>query len=205
MALLAAACHKEPYPQDGDAEYLVYTEPAKDVNFASYQTFDIADSLLVIGQSEKPQYSQSNNALALIQAYRTNMEKAGYIYTPSNPDADLGIQVTFIEKTERFVQYNSYPNWWLDYPGYWPSGYWGDWTGWYYPYPVTYTYTTNALIAEMVDLTAVPAAGESKPLTIVWSSYIGGPASSSIYVDVQRMKVAIDQAFEQSPYLKRAE
>jgi hypothetical protein len=61
------------------------------------------------------------------------------------------------------------------------------------------------LIAEMVDLTAVPAAGESKPLTIVWSSYIGGPASSSIYVDVQRMKVAIDQAFEQSPYLKRAE
>jgi hypothetical protein len=103
------------------------------------------------------------------------------------------------------VQYNSYPNWWLDYPGYWPSGYWGDWTGWYYPYPVTYTYTTNALIAEMVDLTAVPAAGESKPLTIVWSSYIGGPASSSIYVDVRRMRSAIDQAFVQSPYLKRAE
>jgi hypothetical protein len=42
-------------------------------------------------------------------------------------------------------------------------------------------------------------------LTIVWSSYIGGPASSSIYNDVQRMRLAVNQAFEQSPYLKRAE
>jgi hypothetical protein len=57
----------------------------------------------------------------------------------------------------------------------------------------------------MVDLTPVVTGDESKPLTIVWSSYIGGPASSSIYADVQRMKVAINQAFTQSPYLKRAE
>ena len=119
----AASCQKEPSSQDIDNEYLVYTAPSKDVDLSKYMTFDIADSVLVIGQTSKPYYSQSNNALALIQAYRTNMENRGYIYTPSNPDAQLGIQVTFIEKTERFVQYNSYPNWWLDYPGYWPSGY----------------------------------------------------------------------------------
>ena len=202
LALLAVACHKEPYPQDSDAEYLVYTEPAKDVNFAEFQTFDIADSLLVIGESKKPQYSQSNNALALIQAYRTNMEKLGYIYTPSNPDADLGIQLTYIVKTERFVQYyNNDPYWWLDYPGYWPSGYWGNWTGWYYPYPVTYTYTTNALITDMVDLT--PARDSSSPLKIVWSCYIGGPAGYSVQNDVDRMKESINQAFAQSPYLSK--
>ena len=203
--LLLAACHKEPYPQDGDNEYLVYTSPGKDVNFSNFKTFDIADSLLVIGQGDKPVYSQSQSALALIQAYRTNMEKLGYIYTPSNPDADLGIQVTYIEQTERYVQYNTDPYWWMDYPGYWPAGYWGNWTGWYYPYPVTYTYTTNALIADMVDLTPVATDDQSQPLTIVWSSYIGGPASSSIYADVQRMKVAINQAFAQSPYLQRTE
>ena len=200
LALLAAACHKEPYPQDGDAEYLVYTEPAKDVNFADFQTFNIPDSLLVIGQSEKPQYSQSNNALALIQAYRTNMEKAGYIYTPSNPDADLGIQLTYIIKTERYIQYyNTDPYWWLDYPGYWPSGYWGNWYGWYYPYPVSYTYTTNAFVAEIVDLNTE----EGKPLKIVWSCYIGGPAGYSTQDDVNRMKNSVDQAFVQSPYLTR--
>lgn len=201
LALMAVACHKEPYPQDGDMEYLVYTAPAKDVNFANFQTFDMADSVLVIGQSEKPQYSASDNALALIQQYRTNMEKLGYIYTPSNPDADLGIQLTYVVKTERYVQYYDDPYWWLDYPGYWPSGYWGNWTGWYYPYPVIYTYTTNALITDMVDLTGEEKEGTK--LEIVWSNYIGGPAGSSVSNDVERMKAAIDQAFAQSPYLSR--
>ena len=200
LALLAVACHKEPYPQDQDMEYLVYTQPAKDVDFSKFQTFDIADSLLVIGQSEKPQYSQSNNALALIQAYRINMEKAGYIYTPSNPDADLGIQLTYIIQTERYVQYyNNDPYWWLGYPGYWPSNYWGNWYGWYYPYPVTYTFTTNALVAEMVDL----STEEGKALKIIWSCYIGGPAGYSTQDDVNRMKNSVDQAFAQSPYLTR--
>ncbi len=199
VALLAFACQKEPYSQDSDGEYLVYTSPAKDVTFSDFRTFDIADSVLVIGQTKKPYYSKSNNALALIQAYRTNMENLGYIYLPSNPDAQLGIQVTYAEDTQKFVQYYDDPYWWLDYPGYWPAGYWGNWTGWYYPYPVVYTYTTNALITDMVDLTAGEQNGKLK---IVWSCYIGGPASASINYDVKRMIDAVDQAFEQSPYLK---
>lgn len=201
LALLAVACQKEPYPQDGDNEYLVYTSPAKDADFSQYTTFDIADSLLVIGQSAKPEYSQSNNALALIQAFRTNMEKLGYIYTPSNPDAQLGIQLTYMIKTERYVQYYDDPYWWLDYPGYWSPGMWGDWYGFYYPRPMVYSYSTNALLADMVDLTSEQGSGKS--LKIIWSSYIGGPAGPSASYDVQRMKNSIDQAFVQSPYLKK--
>lgn len=198
--LLLAACHKEPYPQDGDNGYLVYTSPGKDVNFKNYKTFDIADSLLIIGEKDKPVYSQTQSALALIQAYRINMEKAGFIYTPSNPDADLGVQLTYVIKTERFVKYYDDPYWWLDYPGYWPSGYWGNWTGYYYPRPVVYTYTTNALLADIVNLTGEQDAG--KPLEVLWTSYIGGPASSSLQLDIQRLTSAVDQAFVQSPYLK---
>jgi hypothetical protein len=203
LVLLAVACQKEPYPQDGDNEYLVYTAPAKDADFSDYTTFDIADSLLVIGQSAKPEYSQSNNALALIQAFRTNMEKLGYIYTPDNPDADLGIQLTYMIKTERFLQYYNDPYWWLDYPGYWSPGYWGDWYGFYYPRPMVYSYSTNALLADMVDLTAEQGTGES--LEIIWSVYIGGPAGPNVSYDVQRMKDSINQAFAQSPYLKKSE
>ena len=198
--LLLAACHKEPYPQDSDNEYLVYTSPGKDVNFKNYKTFDIADSLLVIGEKDKPVYSQSQSALALIQAYRINMEKAGFIYTPSNPDADLGVQLTYVIKTERYVKYYDDPYWWLDYPGYWPAGYWGSWTGYYYPRPVVYTYTSNALLADIVNLTGEQEEG--KPLEVLWTSYIGGPASSSLQQDVQRLTSAVDQAFAQSPYLK---
>jgi len=202
LALLAASCHKEPYPKDSDNEYLVYTSPSKDVTFTSYRTFDLADSLLVIGQSEKPEYSQSENAMALINQVRFNMEKLGYVYAPSDPDVDLGIQMTYIIKTERYVKYYNDPYWWLDFPGYWPSGYWGNWTGFYYPYPVSYTYTTNALITDMVNLTGEQKEGEA--LEVVWTSYIGGPAGSSVQGDVARMKAAIDQAFAQSPYLQRS-
>ena len=198
--LLLAACHKEPYPQDGDNGYLVYTSPGKDVNFKNYKTFYIADILLIIGEKDKPVYSQTQSDLALIQAYRINMEKAGFIYTPSNPDADLGVQLTYVIKTERYVKYYDDPYWWLDYPGYWPSGYWGNWTGYYYPRPVVYTYTTNALLADIVNLTGEQDAG--KPLEVLWTSYIGGPASSSLQLDIQRLTSAVDQAFVQSPYLK---
>jgi hypothetical protein len=200
LVLLAVACHKEPYI-DSDNEYLVYTSPGKDVTFASFTTFDLADSLLVIGQSAKPEYSQSQNALALIQAVRTNMENAGYIYTPDNPDADLGIQMTYVIKTDRYVQYYNDPYWWLNYPGYWSPGYWGNYVGFYYPYPVTYTYSTNALMVDMADLTT-PKTG-TEALKVVWSVYIGGPAGSSVASDVEVMKNAIDQAFVQSPYLKK--
>ena len=200
LALLAISCHKEPYPQDNDDEYLVYTTPAKDADFTQFQTFDIADSLLIIGQSAKPEYSQSNNALAIIQEFRINMEKRGFIYTPSNPNADLGIQLTYMVKTERFIQYYDDPYWWLDYPGYWSPGIWGDWYGFYYPRPMVYTYSTNSLVADIVDLTAEEGSGKS--LEIIWSCYIGGPAGPTVYYDVQRFKAAIDQAFVQSPYLK---
>jgi hypothetical protein len=201
VILLAVACHKEPV-LDSDGEYLVYTAPGKEATFTSFTTFDLADSLLVIGQSTKPEYSQSNNALALIQAVRTNMEKLGYIYTPDNPNADLGIQMTYVVKTERYVQYYNDPYWWLDYPGYWSPGFWGNYQGFYYPYPVTYTYSTNALMIDMVNLT-IPKTG-NEALEVVWSTYIGGPSTGSITTDVDMMKAAIDQAFVQSPYLKKS-
>jgi hypothetical protein len=55
-------------------------------------------------------------------------------------------------------------------------------------------------MTDMVDLQSGNADGE---LAIVCSSYNGGPASYSIQNDVNRMKESINQAFSQSPYLKR--
>lgn len=201
VLLAAFACQKEPYA-DVDDDYLVYTSPGKNATFASYSTFDLADSLLIIGQSKNPEYSQSNNALALIQAVRTNMENLGYIYTPDNPDADLGIQMTYVVKTERYVQYYNDPYWWLDFPGYWSPGYWGNYTGFCYPYPVTYTYSTNALMIDMVNLTTPKTGNEA--LEVVWSAYIGGPSSGNVNYDVDLMKNAINQAYVQSAYLKKS-
>lgn len=198
--LLMAACQKEPYTSDNDNSYLVYTSPGKDVNFTQYKTFDMTDSLLVIGQGSKPKYVRNDAVKAILLDFRRNMEARGFVYTPDAEAADLGVQLTYVIKTERFVQFYSNPYWWLDYPGYWPSGYWGNWNGYYMPRPVTYTYTTNALLTDIVNLTGEQKEGT--PLEILWTSYIGGPAGSTIQGDVTRMTEAIDQAFKQSEYLK---
>ena len=198
--LLMAACQKEPYTSDNDNSYLVYTSPGKDVNFTQYKTFDMTDSLLVIGQGSKPKYVRNDAVKAILLDFRRNMEARGFVYTPDAEAADLGVQLTYVIKTERFVQFYSDPYWWLDYPGYWPSGYWGNWNGYYMPRPVTYTYTTNALLTDIVNLTGEQKEGT--PLEILWTSYIGGPAESTIQGDVTRMTEAIDQAFKQSEYLK---
>ena len=198
--LLMAACQKEPYTSDNDNSYLVYTSPGKDVNFTQYKTFDMTDSLLVIGQGSKPKYVRNDAVKAILLDFRRNMEARGFVYTPDAEAADLGVQLTYVIKTERFVQYYSDPYWWLDYPGYWPSGYWGNWNGYYMPRPVTYTYTTNALLTDIVNLTGEQKEGT--PLEILWTSYIGGPAGSTIQGDITRMTDAIDQAFKQSEYLK---
>ena len=198
--LLMAACQKEPYTSDNDNSYLVYTSPGKDVNFTQYKTFDMTDSLLVIGQGSKPKYVRKDAVKAILLDFRRNMEARGFVYAPDAEAADLGVQLTYVIKTERFVQFYSDPYWWLDYPGYWPSGYWGNWNGYYMPRPVTYTYTTNALLTDIVNLTGEQKEGT--PLEILWTSYIGGPAGSTIQGDVTRMTEAIDQAFKQSEYLK---
>jgi hypothetical protein len=195
-----AACQKEPYTSDNDNSYLVYTSPGKDVNFTQYKTFDMTDSLLVIGQGSKPKYVRNDAVKAILLDFRRNMEARGFVYAPDAEAADLGVQLTYVIKTERFVQFYSDPYWWLDYPGYWPSGYWGNWNGYYMPRPVTYTYTTNALLTDIVNLTGEQKEGT--PLEILWTSYIGGPAGSTIQGDVTRMTEAIDQAFKQSEYLK---
>lgn len=200
VIMMAAACHKEPYGND-DGEYLVYTTPGKDVDFSPFKTYYLADSLLVIGSGDKPQYSQSDNAMELIERVRNNMENYGYVYTSDRDDADLGIQMTFVVKTERFVKYYSNPYWWLDYPGYWLPGFWGNWCGFYYPYPISYTYSTNALMIDMVNLDS--PQGKDEKLEVVWSSYIGGPAGYSLSSDIDRIEDSIDQAFVQSPYLKK--
>ena len=68
---------------------------------------------------------------------------------------------------------------------------------------MTYTYTTNALLTDIVNLTGEEESG--KPLEILWTSYIGGPAGSSLQGDIKRMEAAIDQAFVQSAYLTRTQ
>ena len=77
---------------------------------------------------------------------------------------------------------------------------WGPWWGgWYYPYTVNYSYDTNTLVMEMVDLS--DGGEENAKLPVVWYADASGYQYNSNY-DIRLMTEAIGQAFEQSPYIQ---
>ncbi len=199
VAALSVSCRKEPSMHDG--EYLVYTAHDENADFSKYTTFNIPDEILVIGESEKPEYVNDSRAKAIIGDYREQLEKAGFQYVADKAAADLGVQITYTVKSRYYSDIVSDPYWWVDYPGYWSPYYWGNWNGWYHSYVVTYRYSTNALMAEIADLTA--AQDNDAKLPVLWSSFINGEVSSNQYFTMVKIEDAIEQAFSQSPYIRK--
>lgn len=66
---------------------------------------------------------------------------------------------------------------------------------------ITYSYSTGSLLADLVNLGAPEGAKEKLP--VVWNAYISGLIGSSGSLNVNRATTAINQAFAQSPYLKK--
>ena len=201
-ALLVTACEKTPDTGKLDDDYLVYTDYDAETDFAKFTTFYVPDSVLIIdNSSNKPKFLYGTPASELIIAnYVKGMEQAGYVRTLDKANADLGMQVSYVEDTYSFRYYNNYP-WWYGYPWYWSFGYWGNWGGWYWPYSITYSYSTGSVLGELVDLTLPEST--SKQLRVVWSSYISGLLNNDGTLNTAEVKQAIEQAFSQSPYLKK--
>lgn len=192
------ACEKDPDMGKLDDNYLVYTNYDKEANFKEFTTYYLPDKILVIGDKDKPEYLEGQTAQDILAAYEQNMNQRGYTRVDNKDEASLGIQVSYIQSTYYFIGYN-YPQWWWGYPGYWDSYYWGNWNGWYYPYAVTYSYSTNSFLAEMVNLKA--PEGTDKKLPVIWSSYLTGFETGSALVNRTLAVNAVNQSFIQSPYL----
>ena len=150
--MLVTTCEKTPDTGKLDDDYLVYTNYDDDTDFAKFTTFYVPDSVLIIdNSSDKPKYLYGTPAAdILIANYVAGMEAAGYVRTTDKESADLGLQISYVKDTYRFRYYNNYP-WWYGYPWYWQFSYWGDWGGWYWPYDITYSYSTGSVLGELVD------------------------------------------------------
>ena len=202
IALLAAAvssCQKDPSTSDLHREYLVYTDRDRAADFAAFETFYLPDSILIIGNNKQTEYWKDADALEIVGTVAFELEAAGFLRISEKQNADLGVQLSYVERETYFVGSNN-PYWWWYYPYYWTPGYWGDWLGWHYPYRVYYGYTAGSLLIEMLDLQAPQTEG--KRLPVVWDTFIGGLLTSNESLNQQRTIEAIEQAFAQSPYLK---
>ena len=193
--IVLASCQKDPATDKLDIHYLVYTNYDSGTDFNAIESFYVIDSILIIGNSEKPTYWNNNNSQQIINAYSDKLEGCGYLLTETAEEADVILQLSYINNTYYFTSFGPGP-WWNAYPGYWN---WGGW-GWYYPYTFSYSYSTGSIIGELVNTNA-PTPQNDK-LTVIWNSYICGLLNGN-NLSLSRTMAAINQAFAQSPYLKK--
>lgn len=195
LLLGLSACEKDPDMNQLDADLVVYTDYDKDADFGSYKTYFLPDSILEAG-GYRATYWKDENAKAIINKVAAEMDARGYtrILDPEKKEeANVGLQLSYVAQTTQVITGGYWGGWW-DY------GFWGPWSGWYYPYPVSYSYNTNTLVMEMVDLTA-GEDGTQKNLPVVWYASASGFQYSGQFNQMM-LQNSVVQAFEQSPYIK---
>ena len=203
MAVFAFAfvsCEKDPDLDKLSNEYLVYTNYDKSASFSSYSTYYLPDEILVIDGKDETTTNTSESAQTIIAAIKTQMAARGFTLADSKAEADLGVQVSYIQNTYYFTDYG-YPSWGWGNSGYWPNywgGYWGG--GYYYPYSMTYSLTTNSYITEIVDLEAT--TGTSAKLPVLWTNYLVCLTYSTTTTTALLVH-AIQHAFTKSLYLQK--
>jgi hypothetical protein len=172
-----------------------------EADFQSYTTFAVADTLLELGKPEGEDSDLPAGLKDLIKSeIETQMIRFGYTLEPdpqsNDPDVILIASVT--QTT------------WTGYvPGYpWYPGYgWGPWYPYYPWYPgwtpgYVYEYDTGTIIIDYADYSTLDPEGDIK---IEWTAGMNGVVSSSDSYNSERVVKGIRQAFDQSPYLKRAD
>ena len=195
------SCREDPDLGDLSSDFLVFTNYDGKADFNRFTRYYMPDSVMVIGDTKDPEYWTGSKAADILKAYEDNMQACGYVCTDDKSEADVGLQISYVQSVAYFVDYRN-PYWWNEYPGYWLPGYWGDWGYWYYPYPVVYSYSVGSLLTEMVDLSTSPSA--DRKLTVVWNSFLSGLLSGSDAFNMELTVRAINQSFVQSPYLVRS-
>ena len=193
------ACEKDADTDKLDNKFVVYTNYDKGANFKQFNTYYLPDSILIIGDKDKQEYWKDANAQKIIDTYVFNMDNRGYTRVTERDEADLGLQLSYVKNTYVFTDYG-YPEWWWGYPGYWDVPYWGNWGGWYYPYAVSYAYSTGSFITELLNLEA--PQGEKEKLPVLWTGYMSGLLSGSTSFNTKMAVEGATQSFVQSAYLR---
>jgi hypothetical protein len=203
-ALLIAmftACKKTPDLSKLSSAFVVATSRADNLDFSSYSTYHIPDTISFISndRDDDDTLIVGPTAEAVVAEIRKNMDARGYTFVERPAYPDLAIRAIAIKQVNTGVVYP--PGWWWGYPGY-PGGcwYWGCYPPYYPVYPTVYSYTVGDFIMEMFDVKNLEA---NNNLQAIWIGQAGGVLSSTSATNLDRVLDGVNQAFTQSPYIKK--
>ncbi len=185
-------CYPEgpTYTEDLD---LVITHHNPNYDFVAKSTYAMPDRIVKITgnlqEGDAPVFIPDATASQILARIASNMESLGWQRVAVSASPDLLLAPASWETTTIFYYY--------DYWYWWYGGYYPYYPGYYPPYYSTYSYTTGTLLMNIMDPTVV--GGNGNPIQ-QWTGAINGILTDRY--DASRVNPLIDQAFEQSSYLK---
>ena len=195
VLFIVVSCSKDVEKNlDGDEKLLFITKPADNINFSSYNTFSLADSVAVINNNQLEERIRTDYDGAFIDAIAAEMQARGFTRVGHDENPDLGITISRVYND--YTGIIDYSNYWGSYGGYWDPYYWG-YPGYDYYFPPiygTYTVTEGGVAIDMFDLKN--AAG-SNQLKQVWSGLVRGTGT---FV-TGRVASHAKSLFDQSAYI----
>jgi len=196
LALVGCYPQENGYVDDYD---LVATNYDKDFTFSQHKTFALPDSIILIDEQTTKDdvvFVEDKTATLILNQIRTNLLQLGWTEEDTTT-ADIILLPSVFKNTTVYYYYD-YSYWGWYYPGYYPGYGWG-YPGYGYPYPAASSYQTGTLFMQMTYREGI----EASSVPVVWTGVINGllnvGSSSSVN---SRITSTINQAFNQSPYLK---
>lgn len=196
MIVLVTGCTREPLNNLSEDESRIYiTNHDSTINFKSFHTFSIADSVALVDNNQSGGKDQTAYDAQFIAALKAAMTAQGYTLVDKGSSPDLALAVTVISNEySGYISYNDYGGYYGDY---WDPNYWG-YGGYSYYYPTYYgVYSVNetALAVDMFDLKDAAANNQLKN---VWTALIRGEG----IFNTDKATTQVQTLFSQSSYLK---
>jgi hypothetical protein len=190
--MLMSGCYPDgpSYTEDLD---LVVSHHNPDYNFVAKTTYAMPTKIVKLtgnlNEGELPDFIPDATATQILNRIAQNMDAKGWqkVAIDANPDVFM---VPASWETTTVV-------YWYDYWYWWYGGYYPGYGGGYYPPVYVDSYTTGTLVMMITDPKEVGGNGNPIPQ---WTGAINGLLTGKF--DPTRALPAIDQAFDQSPYLK---
>jgi hypothetical protein len=194
--LAMTSCRKDPVKNlEGDEGLIYITKHSDSVNFGTFRTFSIADSVAVISNNQLEGKVRTNVDAAYIDAVKNQLVQRGYTQVSRDQNPDLGVAISRIYNTSTgLFDYGAY--WDPYYGSYWDPYYWGyGGYGYYFPsyYVGTYSITEGAM---SVDIFNLKDAKQTNKISSVWNGLVRG---SSVF-NVQTAGNGVKALFDQSSY-----
>jgi len=164
--------------------------------FTDYSTFILRQDTLgfVSNRSTKTFLLEADLNVAngyvkpVIDLVGSNLATRGYERVEEDDNPDFAVNIVILDNFSFFQT--------IQYPGFYPGGYYGFY-GYYYPIVTTYYSNYTTLVIEIVDVKN--ATGNQ--YKVIWKAFIGDLNTT---FDLRGKTLeAIDQAFVQSPYIQK--